>query len=275
MTEYMNCFSGVNHTDKNEDLPALVGNESDNELLDYMVLAITRRLHTHKAFKGGYMLNQLLEGESRMTHDVDFPIANEDEYESVKGVLREIAEEFQKYKLIKEYKIKESIAPTSSGGIDFYDSDGKKFLGVDVGLHDISWGVKSYAFKMVTLDGFEIERMLSDKLIAIVSRKRFRRTKDLYDFFIITSSFDFDYKKLSVYIKNRGGAEWDNIPFNEDVIREYKKAWDKLSLIGSNTGQVLDKPVFEIALKQFYAVAIPLKSNTEFTYWSHERRSLR
>lgn len=56
--DIMNVYAGVEHADDNSDLPALTGNETSNQLLDYMVLVITRRLTIAKAFKGGYMLNK-------------------------------------------------------------------------------------------------------------------------------------------------------------------------------------------------------------------------
>ncbi len=46
------------------------------------------------AFKGGYMLNKLLQGYSRMTHDVDFSVAKKGDYRAVKPVLKKIALNF-------------------------------------------------------------------------------------------------------------------------------------------------------------------------------------
>lgn len=88
---------------------------------------------------------------------------------------------------VANYSIKEEIHERMSGGIDFYAEDGHKVLGVDVGLHDISYGIKHYNLEFTDVDAFTVERMLSDKLIAITTRKRFRRTKDLYDLYAITN----------------------------------------------------------------------------------------
>lgn len=269
----MDPYAGISHGDDNCDLPPLFSDADPKELLDYMVLVLSRRLHVEKAFKGGYMLNQLLGSASRMTHDVDFSIHWKEDYEQVKQVLKEIAEQFADLGIICEYKLKESIEEGISGGIDFYGTDGRKVLGVDVGLHDIHWGIKQYTFAITCLDGFEIERMLADKLIAIMSRKRFRRTKDLYDFFILTSHFNFDYKKLQDYVERRGTAEWDNIPFSDVVLVEYKKAWDKLFL-QSPDGRVLPKPDFHTVLLQYYTIALPLKDGADFSLWDHRELRL-
>ena len=266
-TEFMDAFASVEHSDENFDLPPLREGMSKIELLDYMVLSVTRTLSVQKAFKGGYMLNKLIKASSRQTSDIDFSISSKEDYEEIKHVLKSIAEKFICYGYISSYKIKETIEEKMSGGIDLYNDTGEKVLGVDVGLHDIGWGVTSYSFDVTTLDGFEIERMLADKLIAITSRKRFRRTKDLYDFFIITSSFDFSFDKLKEYVALRGGAEWENIPFTDVVIREYEKAWNKLRLIDIN-GNNLDPIEFSKAVMRFYVIAVPCKENKPLHHWN-------
>lgn len=261
-SEIMDLYASEEHTDDNEDIPVLTGNETDQNLLDYMVLVICRRLQYKKAFKDGYLLNQLLEGDSRMTKDIDFSIDDKAGYEQVKAILCEIGEKFKQVDLIEEYRVKETITETSSGGVDFYDKTGKKVLGVDVGLHSLSWGITSYDFEFTEAEGFEVERMLADKTIAILSRKRFRRTKDLYDFYILTNNFDIDLRKVKEFIDLRGNAEWDNIPFNEDIIREYKRAWDKLNLQTIN-GEALNRPEFMLAIQRFYTFVLPMKKGLD------------
>lgn len=268
----MDLFAGeVHNGDEDLDtLPPLSSHASETEMLDYMVLVLSRFMSCDAAFKGGYMLNQLLQGYSRMTHDVDFSIAMKGDYETVKMVLQKIALKFTEQGLISSFKIKEDIAEKMSGGIDMYAEDGHKVLGVDVGLHNISYGVKHYDLVFTSIDGFTVERMLADKLIAITTKKRFRRTKDLYDFYAITNFFDVDMQKLSKYIEIRSGAEWDNIPFNDDIIVQYKRAWDKLELINSKTGNKIEKPGFDIVLGRYYALALAIKAGNISGFWRHE-----
>lgn len=267
----MDLFAGERHNgDEDLDtLPPVKSQSSETEMLDYMVLVLSRFMSCDIAFKGGYMLNQLLQGYSRMTHDVAFSIAKKDDYGAVKAVLKKIALKFMEQGLIASYKIKEDIAEKVSGGIDMYAADGHKVLGVDVGLHNISYGVRHYDLVFTSVDAFTVERMLADKLIAITTRKRFRRTKDLYDFYAITNFFDVDMQKLSQYVELRSGAEWDNIPFDDDVVVQYKRAWDKLELENYNGSNTIEKPGFMDAIKRFYQFSLPLKYGEAVNIWEH------
>lgn len=274
MLNTMDLFGGTAHIGDHDldTLPPVKKDASELELLDYMVLVLSRYMTCSAAFKGGYMLNQLLPITSRLTHDVDFSIAQRGDYEGVKRVLRLICEKFKKDGIITEYRIKSAIEERRSGGVDMYDAEGVKILGVDVGLHNISYGIRHYNLSFTEVDGFEIERMLSDKLIAITTRKRFRRTKDLYDFYAITNFFDVDLAKLSEYVKIRTGVEWDNIPFNDTIILEYKRAWDKLKIESYDPENIIEKPEFEEALGRFYRIALPIKENRMAKLWDHVGR---
>lgn len=275
--EEMNLFGSVEHNDDNsdkwQDLPE---NPTNQDMLDYMALVIARSLDCHKAFKGGYMLNQLLSDYSRMTHDIDFSIMDKKQYETAKVLLAELGDYFIKKGIASSYKIKDTITEDSSGGIDIYKDEkegSRKILGMDIGLHDIRYGIEKYHITIGDVDAFEVERMLSDKLTAILSRKRFRRTKDLYDFYIITNAFDINLQKLYDYVCKHDQVEWENIPFNDIILTEYRKAWDKLKLMDMSEVD-LDKPSFEVVLKRFYGIALPLKRNEIGGKWDHVNRQI-
>jgi predicted nucleotidyltransferase component of viral defense system len=270
----MDLFGSVEHADDNSDLelPNIVQGATNTEILNYLALVTARNLEIKKAFKGGYMLNQLLGADSRMTHDIDFSIMNDEYYSKVKAILEAIAEKFMSANIIASYKIKDSISPTSSGGIDMYDATGKKIFGVDVGLHNLLYGTTNYKIDIGEVEAFSIERMLSDKLLAILSRKRFRRTKDLYDFYVITNHFDFDYEKLLYCINNRDNYDpsvWNNIPFSDTVLVEYEKAWDKLNLMNGINGAGILKPPFSNCVARVTLIALAIKNGEKHGYWSH------
>ena len=265
----MNLFGGIRHEgDRDLDtLPPIPENCTENELLDYLVLVIARHLSCNVAFKGGYMLNQLIPTFSRVTHDIDFSVSEKSNYNEVTNVLRTICDKFKNENYIESYKIKEIADLTHSGGVDMYDSDGKKILGVDVGIHDISFGITHYNLSFTDVDGFNVERMLADKLTAITTRKRFRRTKDLYDFYVITNYFDVDLDKLSDYVGRRGNVEWDNIPFDDTIIVQYQRAWDKLNIEIYDDVSAFKKPDFDIVLRRFYQIAMSIKLKLDVHKW--------
>lgn len=253
------------------ELPKLTDNPKHNDILDYMVLVISRHFSGSIAFKGGYMLNKLTP-LSRRTQDVDFSIMYEKEYEKIKLILSQIAEYFIRIGLIASYKVKDTVTPTSSGGIVMYDMGGGKILGVDVGLHSLAYGVKRYNIEFTEIDAFKVERMLSDKVCAILSRKRFRRAKNLYDLNILLESFDVEYDEFVRCLKERE-PEWDNIPFNDMVLAQYEKAWDKLILISSVNDDIpLKKEEFCKVMDAFYMFVLPIKLGYSYKVWNHNMK---
>lgn len=270
--EAMSVFDAItfddNNTEVKKDEKEL---KTSNDMLDYMALVLSREMSCRVAFKGGYLLNQLL-SQSRLTHDIDLSLAKKGEYDEVKRVLKEIADAFIEKDLIFDYKIKENISETTSGGIDMYDCDGKKILGADIGLHNISYGINHYVLAITELDGFSPERMVIDKVLAILSPKRFRRTKDLYDLYAITNVFNLDVSVLYQCIALRTNYDttvWDHIPFSEDIILQYSKAWDKLKLTPYNDDLALEKPDFLEVLTRFNSIAFTLKKHTDGVFWDH------
>lgn len=272
--ERLNAFDSQFIDDENNSQLQQFDWNSDKDYLDYIFLVLARVIGSDAAFKGGYLLSSILENDevtksfSRKTQDVDLSIMKIENYKRVKLVLKEIAENLLTRGLIESYKMKEDITATSSGGIVMYKNTGEK-IGVDVGLHDITYGTQLYNLKVDGVNGFTIERMLSDKLTAILSRKRFRRTKDLYDFYVLTNLYDVDYLELKKFIQRRGNAEWDNIPFSDEALIQYEKAWEKLNLVNSKTGTALKKPRFDECIGRFNQFANLLKSNKTLQYWSH------
>lgn len=228
-----------------------------NNHLDYMVQELAREFGNKLTFKGGYMLTKLMSKHARQTTDIDFSILTDEVYEEIKTKLQKIAEYFISKGIIGMYKIKENIQHTMSGGIDMY-KDGQKILGVVVGWHNTTYGTVIRNLDVGELKSFNIERMMADKITAILSRKRFRRSKDIYDLFCISECFTFDAEQVSMFISklNDGnGAEWNNYPFTDDVLREYEKAYNKLILTSVYKGNALPKPEFNVVYSRFCLIA--------------------
>lgn len=245
-----------------------------NKQMDFMVLTLVREFGDKIAFKGGYMLTKLMPETARQTTDIDFSIASSDLYQSLIATMDKIGRFFVSQGMIDRYVVKQEIREFMSGGMDMYDATGKKVLGIDVGWRDLSFGLTSINIGITDVKAFTVERMLSDKVTAILSRKRFRRPKDIYDLYCITNCFDFDVDEVNRCIlirTNYAGAEWRNYPFNPDVIREYEKAYNKLALNSIVRGGELERPPFDAVMYRFNTICDHLKNPLGNEIWNAKR----
>lgn len=253
-------------------LPEISKDSTRSEILDYIMVFLCERIDVSvSVFKGGYVLTKLIPNEARLTEDIDFSISEERQYYDIIPVLKDLGENLLSLGIIASYEVKDTIAPTSSGGIKMMPVDGSSNIKIDIGWHDLSWGVSSWQCLGFNCNRFEVERMLSDKISAIYSRKRFRRTKDIYDFYILTNNFDVSLSKLREYITKRGLIEWDRDPFREDVLTEYAKSYDKLR-VQTATGELINKPEFNKIILRLRYFMNEYNSNC---IWDHLERAFK
>ena len=243
------------------------------EILDWIMIKLCTELDVREmAFKGGYMLSKLLpENEVRGTRDIDFSIMTKNYYEDIKRVMAAIGEELFKLGVVSSYEIKPTVEPTMSGGVNYYMADETKHIGIDVGLHDISYGVHSVTVTGQAVNAFTPERMLSDKISAMFTRKRFRRSKDLYDLYVITNTFDVDLNVLTELIAKRGELDYGLSPLRDEIMDGYKHAYDMLDINVNNTdiGNTVRKPSFEEVIDRARVIINNL--NTQY-HWNHVKR---
>lgn len=224
---------------------------TDIDILDYIAVFVCSRIEsvTNFELKGGYVLMKIIPGKARYSHDVDFSISSDEQYEIVKEVLNQLGTDLQSKGVIDSYEVKDTISPTSSGGMKLIRNDSnKKNLGIDIGWHDLSYGIQAWNIFDGDYNRFTVERMLSDKICAIYSRNRFRRAKDLYDVYIITSSCDVNTDTLRRFLDKRG-IDWNSSPFKDAVIAEYAESYNKLNISTCNS-KVVDKPEFGVCMRK-------------------------
>lgn len=252
--------------------PSINTMSSREEILDYIMVFLCERIDLNvSVFKGGYVLTKLIPDEARMTEDIDFSISEERQYYEIIPVLEDLGEQLLKLNIITSYEVKPSIGPRSSGGIHMSVPGNISDIKIDIGWHDLSWGVSKWNCIGFDCNRFEVERMLSDKISAIYSRKRFRRTKDIYDFYILTNHFDVDMGKLRDYIIKRGLIDWNADPFREEVVTEYAKAYDKLNVVTCG-GVIINKPDLNRILLRLRDFMNRYESND---IWYHREREFR
>lgn len=245
----------------------------NDQYYDYIALELAREFGNKLAFKGGYMLTKIMTETARRTVDVDLSILSDEVYDDIRSRLEAICEKFLFEGVIDRYEVKPEVKPFMTGGADMY-KNGKKVMGVDVGWHDLSYGITVHRTPIGNLIGFEIERMLADKVSAILSRKRFRRPKDIYDVCMIMHSFSFNTDKIKLYINKREEhsgvkTEWGNFPFSETILREYGKAYDTLKINSVYKDRVLSKPDFRYAYDKFSTLVVNLITDNALPTWDY------
>jgi len=220
------------------------------------------------------MLSKLIPKVARQSTDIDFSIDYDTLYYDMINTLKGIGEHFIAEGYIDRYTIKESIEPHKSGGADFYAADGQKVLGIDVGWHPTDWGTMRTNIGITTLRHFTVERMLSDKICAILTKRRFRRAKDIYDLHQLLRYYDVDLDLLRDGIRRHNEdtpVEWKNYPFNEIIMREYRKAYDKLEVKSIHPEEEIVKPDFNEVCDSFAKIMAGVRS-TKFVKWNHISR---
>ena len=245
----------------------------NDQYYDYIALELAREFGNKLAFKGGYMLTKIMAETARRTVDVDLSILSDEVYDDIRSRLKAICEKFLSEGVIDSYEVKPEVKPSMSGGCSMY-KDGKKIMGVDVGWHDLSYGITVHDTPVGRLRGFEIERMLADKISAILSRKRFRRPKDIYDVCMIMHSFSFNTEKIKLYIQKREEhsgveTEWCNFPFSETILKEYGRAYDSLKINSVYKNRVISKPEFRYAYDKFSTLVTNLLAENALPIWDY------
>ena len=246
---------------------------STNDILNYIMEQIFITLpRTEYALKGGYLLSKILPAASRQTVDIDFSILKKSYYENVKILLNAIGTTLMNNNVISDFKIKDTIEETQSGGIDFHLIKGRA-MGIDVGLHSLNYDIIEWNINNKDVNGFSIERMLADKISAIYSRKRFRRPKDLYDFYILTDNFDVKIKTLLDYINKKTELDIKASPLQDFILTEYEKAYSKL-IVNSSINAEINKPEFNKIIDRLWIFECSLFNNPQGE-WIHNERIIK
>ena len=250
---------------KNEPIVSLKEINSD---INSMILTLLRIFGNESVFNGGYMLTKLIPDCASQTQDIDFSTQSSELYKSLINTMLAIGNKFVKDGIISNFKIKQTIVPHYSGGMDMYNASGTKILGIDVSWSDMLLGTTKTVIDIGEVSALDVERMLADKIAALLSKKQFRCTKDIYDIFCITNCFDADLNKIRKYLYTRNViVAWTNFLYSETVINDLKNAYDKLTLESIYSDAVLEKPEFSSVLGRFNVICLDVLDK-EKTIWS-------
>lgn len=215
---------------------------------------IASKVNKQAFLKGNVLLNKLYRDSARSTLDLDIGSLNIEIYDSViSKELINFGEDSIRLGLAFSYNVRD-LRNTRNGGIDIRDEDGNKVFAVDVGLDDATLqGVIEYCFDGKYVLGSSIEKILCDKCLSTLSKRRFKRIKDFYDLYIIlNSSMKYDINKVINLMKEKVGEDafvnlLNNYPFNANMLASLKAIWDSTTFIkSSETETVVDKEFMEV-----------------------------
>ncbi|WP_289743562.1 nucleotidyl transferase AbiEii/AbiGii toxin family protein [uncultured Duncaniella sp.] len=238
-------LNGNNHNSGN--LPN-ANNPSQHELL----CRLARYLNEHLpegtlVFKGGLFLGEYT-GVPRYTQDVDVSIASGSIYASIRQVLTTFGEQLVSEGVIVSYEVCDEVVEGRSGGAKYRDSTNRVLLSVDISLIG---HIRSVVVRDTEVAGTvrlsSVEQMLADKLTVLYSRKRFRRSKDLFDAWQIISTCQIDLEELGKCLAARNllPLPVDKAPFNEAHYGELKHAYDRLVIRNETTQELMVKPDYD------------------------------
>ena len=155
-----------------------------------------------------------------------------------------------------------------SGGVVIKNSQGKILYSIDISLmNDIVGNKIEYNFDGEFIIGSSMNKILADKIVSTLSKKRFRRVKDFYDIYIIlTSGYEYDTSTILKLMRDKCTNDelndlFNNIPFDEIIINELAKAWNKLEVEVYKEGEPtkIDKPDMLIIITEVYNIYFSLK----------------
>lgn len=184
---------------------------------------------------------------ARPTVDADFQLFSEDILESLLAEIPHLESQLNlKYKVFDRRGLdktpnSDSITIETDLGVKFeVDINISKYK-VDVEVFDIEYPL-----------GYSMESMLADKLKVFYSKKIYRRSKDLYDLYLLSVAKNFKLiATKSVILDKWENTVFPEMPLHSANLDDLKYAYNKLSGIG-------DKLEFEEIYKKVFEFTTPL-----------------
>lgn len=243
----------------------------------YCVNNIPENIHESLCFKGGLALMSAMEkyGQThfeRLTKDVDVHC----NYYEIWEIVKEHIPNFKKLsKLGLDYEIIK-VRDISTNGVSETltiraTRTGFKPVefGVDMNLSNNIVDTEHYNGRFLVMDfeDYSVESILVDKLHVLASRKIFRRSKDIYDIYVISKLRSVDLQSVVTSYESKYGKERIGIVFGLDMenLDNLEQAYNKLRGIEN-------KPKFIEIYKTVSEFALPIytyigKSDTPNLSW--------
>lgn len=240
--------------------------------LTHLVLTAVNVLHDKVALKGGFLLSHILGNRGRMTRDVDLDVIDQKAYDYLIPTLRALGDYYINSGLATDYKIREDLSGDKSGGFIVY-SGNTQFLKCDICSMNLSYGLTFTSIEGKDIQSFSPDRILADKILALLSVKRFRRAKDIYDVYCLTDLFKCNAQTINIYMRNtvtETKGLWDEFPYTVDILIRMEQAYNKLTLLNLS-GETIPKPNWQKVADRFTVFARKVKEPYAPFIWDNEK----
>ena len=201
-----------------------------------MFMRLTHDIDDVACIRGNVLLNMLLPDHARQTKDLDFSVLNVRVYnEILVPRLTAYGDECVAQGIADSYVIRPVDDGSHPGGIKV-KKDGRVVIAADISASDdFMRGLQRYKLEGAHIQGSSVNRIVSDKVCATLSKARFRRTKDFYDLFIIhESGLSVDYNVVrDLCVEAFGGTDQllealTIYRVDEDAAMQLSTPWEKL-----------------------------------------------
>lgn len=238
-----------------------------NNNLDYIVIEMCKAFGNKIAVHGGYMMTKFLPDVARQTRYVDLDLYSADIETEVLDKLKRIAEELVSVGVIDSYRFGGKLNELTCCGIEMY-KDNKKILSADIGLRDLSFGTKVYSLSVGDINAHVPERMVCDKMSAMLSDRRCRRSKDLYDIYYLTEVFNIDIEFVyNCTLECTMQVAWDNFPLSDEEVVALERAYGKLKVTSIYKDVDIHKPLFSEVFERLSVLVSRCKSVNRNVIW--------
>jgi len=226
-----------------------------NSIIDILVLN-----KVPVVFKGASVLKSVIRDNSldtdRITQDLDMdwinPISNDDLNLKVTNILNKLSVPNMS---LERYRDNDPLLKRSAGYRLF--SDSKELISFDISIRN-----NPYTSTYTTLSGTKFvgasrEKMYADKLSVLSSKLVFRRTKDIYDLYVLSLLGDYTLPNIIEVLKYN---ERTLCEFEEFLRRkeDLEHAYNKLEGISN-------KPDFETVYSRILDFCLPFIIKTAYT----------
>lgn len=240
----------------------MVGNAAQQRVvLEHIARYLNNTMGGSLIFKGGLFLGYYT-AYPRRTQDVDVDIADATHYEPIKRLLKTIGEQLKSEGLVSRYEVDPDVVIGKSGGAKYYGLGGEKLASVDVNLSSeaVDFSIReTNEYGRIRLSS--LEQVIADKISAVYSPKRFRRTKDIYDLWCIWNNCIKNWNPQGTMLILQRSKDVEQLkqenPFSEESLAKLKHAYDRLS-ISTPEGNTMVKPEFGAVIEATSAIAARL-----------------